>query len=63
MTVPEIIKQTRKALKMNQTQMARLVWPDKDPAVTQTYLSKYERGISDPPASVFLKIQDLLKHY
>ena len=61
MTVPEIIKKIRKDLELNQMQLAQLIWPDRDPKVTQTYISKYEIGKADPPASIFLRIQELSK--
>ena len=61
MDLKDYIKNVRDGFKLNQTEFAELVWPDKDPKTTQPNISKYERGISTPPGDTLFRIQELEK--
>jgi len=55
----EYIKHVRKSLGINQTDFARLLFPDKNPQVAQSYVSRYERGEFMFSAEVLLRLQAL----
>jgi transcriptional regulator with XRE-family HTH domain len=55
----DYIKSVRKKLGLNQTELAQLLFPSKDPRITQSYISRYESGRTAIKLDVFLKLQEL----
>jgi transcriptional regulator with XRE-family HTH domain len=51
----ELFRKTRKALKLNQSELAKLL------NVRNVNLCKYELGYTDPPAQLVIDVYDLLK--
>lgn len=57
------IRQVRSLTGLNQTEFARLVLPDKNPKIAQSYISKYESGTYRLPAEIFIRYQRLHSKY
>ena len=50
------IKLARVSLGFNQAELAKKLWPDKDPKTAQCRISRYETGQAVVPAVIYLQI-------
>lgn len=63
MKISEEIKTWRSEMNLTQLEFALLIWPDKDPEMTRSYISHYESGDWHPRFRTYFRIKRIYDGY